>query len=125
MAALGRLSQFRVPRLSVVHADFRDFLSNHDGLTYIDSPYYSSDMQKERVYERRGADNVFREADHADLADLLSERTGWIASNSNDPWVVNRYQDFQQIEVELSYNSRSAQKKREMRETELIIVCPL
>ena len=123
-AALARVAQFKAPRLTVEHADFRDFLSANSGIVYCDSPYVSDDLSYERVYERRGTDNVFTMEDHAALADLLSKRKGWIASNSNHPWVWKRYQDYHIMEVPISYNSHQAQRKR-ARQTELLILNPL
>ena len=123
-AALSRIARFKVPRLSVEHADFRTFLANHDGLTYVDSPYVSDDSSFERVYERRGTDFLFTMEDHSDLADILSKRTGWIASNANHRWVWDRYQDHHIMEVPISYNSHQAQRKTGT-QTELLIVCPM
>ena len=121
--AFARLSRFRVPRLSVEHADFRSFLLAHDGIAYLDPPYFSDDLSYEKVYEKRAAadDNVFTRESHEDLAELLSARKGWVLSYSPHEWVRNRYRDYTQLEVEVSYMSRSSQQ-RDNRDTELIII---
>ena len=127
LAAFQRLSHFRAPRLAVERADFRDFLNENDGICYIDSPYVSDDLSYEKVYEKRQAeaDNIFSREDHEALADILcARRTGWIASNSPHDWVRERYRDYQQVEVNVTYASRSAQQKRN-RDTELLIISPL
>ena len=122
--ALARIAQFRAPRLSVEHADFRDFLNNHDGIVYADSPYFSERGEMEAVYEKRGeADSVFTRADHEALADLLCSRSGWIASNHDCDWVRNRYRGYEMHAVSVNYASRSAQQKSN-RGDELIIVSP-
>lgn len=124
--AFARIARLKAPRLSVQCADFREFLSANDGFCYVDSPYVSDDLSYEKVYEQRGAedDNIFRMEDHSDLADILSQRTGWIASNSPHEWVKERYRDYQQIEVHVSYMSRSSQQ-RDNRDTELLIINPM
>ena len=125
LPAFHRLARFRVPRLSVKCSDFRHFLASHDGIAYVDSPYYSDDLSYEKVYEKRGAEeeSVFSRADHEALADILCTRSGWIASNAPHDWVRSRYRDYEQVEVNVTYASRSAQQKRN-RDTELIIISP-
>ena len=122
--AFARLIQFKAPRLAVVHADFREFLHKYEGVLYCDPPYYSEDKQYEAVYKKRGTDNVFSDADHHALADLLKARKGWILSYSPHAFIRKLYRDYRQIEVNVTYASRSAQQ-RDSRDTELLIICPL
>lgn len=123
-AAFTRLSRFRAPRVSVEHADFREFLDNHDGVFYCDPPYYSDDKSYEKVYEKRYAedDNIFTNAAHEALAERLTSRRGWLLSYSPHDWVKSRYRDYPQLEVAVSYQSRCEQK-RSNRDTELLILC--
>ena len=120
--ALSRLRHFKVPRLTVEHADFREFLSAHDGVCYVDPPYYSERGEMERVYADKAETNVFSPADHEDLADILCKRKGWILSNHDCEWVRNRYKDYPQTPMKVRYSSRQMHESMDAVGKELLIV---
>lgn len=120
--------QFRAPLLTVEYANFREFLSFHDGIVYCDSPYYSERGETERVCANKLETNVFSRKNHADLAELLKTRREWIASNHDCEWVRETYRDYEIHEVERTYSSslmQSSDKKVNPRGQEVIIVDPL
>ena len=121
---LKRLSLFRCPRLSVESGDFRRFLDKHDGVVYADPPYYSDGGEMERVYANQQETNVFSREDHAELADALTARKGWVLSNSDSRWVRSRYQDYRMVPVQVRYSSRQMHGTKEDMAGELIIISP-
>ena len=118
----ARLSHFKAPRLTVAHQDYREFLSSNDGVLYIDSPYWSENQRMERIYDD-GIVPCFSKEDHEWLADALSKRTGWIASNHNCEWVRERYRDYRQVEIDIRYESANL-RNDDGPGKEILIICP-
>ena len=111
-SAIDRLYAFRVSNLSVVHADYRETLAEHeDTFLYLDPPYANG----ERLYGRKG--DMHEGFDHEELARLLWKRWGWILSYNDTPEIRSLYAGFKMVTPEWTYGMSN-----DKRSTELLIV---
>lgn len=108
-SAIERLRAFRARNLNVECEDFRDFIPTHsDTLMYLDPPYANG----ERLYGDRG--DMHDSFPHEELAALLNERSGWILSYNDTPYVRHLYARHEQINPEWVYGMSNDKHSREL-----------
>lgn len=87
---------WRNDNITFGEADYKDSLSAHDCIAYLDPPY----VLKSRFYGR-GQQGEFN---HEELRDILAERQGFIMSYGDDPLIWELYQDFKILRPQWKYN---------------------
>ena len=88
-SAIDRLRNFTAPNLYVEYADFQNTINKYpEDLLYLDPPYLVSS----NLYGKKG--NMHNQFDHAGLADLLRNRSGWILSYNDHPDIRKMYEGF-------------------------------
>ena len=93
--------------------DFRDSLSNHDCIAYMDPPY----VQKEKLYGF-GDQGEFP---HEELRDILAERQGFVLSYGDHPDIWELYKDFKIMTPKWQYGFGRAQSDASLSEELLIL----
>lgn len=106
-------SDWHNPNITFNVADFRESLSKHSCIAYLDPPY----IEKEGYY---GAGNQGEFA-HAELRDILAERQGFVMSYGNHPMVHDLYRDFTILKPRWSYGIGRASGRPEL-SAELLII---
>ena len=115
VAHIRRLAAFRLPTLSVAHADFRKSLLQHPNtFAYCDPPYF---LDGKRLYGKLHTD-----FDHALLAQILRNRKAWLLSYDDCPEVRQLYSGFRIETVSWSYGMASTGKNFDGASKEVVIL---
>ena len=97
-SAIERLRDLNIKGLSVRHADFRKTLERHpDTFLYLDPPYANGG----KLYGRKG--DMHEGFAHAELADELRRRDGWILSYNDCEFVRKLYKGQKFLEPQWLY----------------------
>ena len=88
-SSIERLRCFKIGKLSVEYADYKNSIPKHKNmLLYLDPPY----LIESRLYGRKG--DLHKDFDHEGLAKLLKKRSNWILSYNNSKEIHEFYSDF-------------------------------
>ena len=108
-----RWSDWFVPNITFTVADYKDSLSAHDGIAYVDPPY----VNKPHFYGK-GKQGEFA---HQELRDILAARGGFILSYGDDPLIRELYQDYRILTPQWAYGNGKAKGAPE-HSSELLIL---
>lgn len=101
-SAIERLANLRLDNLTVECADFSDSLARHaDDFLYLDPPYPIG-KGKEKLYGIRG--DLHRGFRHAELAEILRARDGWVLSYNDCEMVRGLYHGYTFLTPEWGYS---------------------
>ena len=103
------LENFTAPGIEVVCADWVDTLTEHSSLfAYLDPPYWiGRNLYGDKSERGEGFD-------HAELADYLRHRQGWLLSYNDCPEVRRLYEGFRVLEPEWLTGMGVDKRKREL-----------
>ena len=108
-SAIDRLRQLHAPNLHVTCADFAETLDRFpDDLLYLDPPYHNG----QKLYGTRG--DMHDGFPHEQLADMLTQRAGWILSYNDNSEVRRLYQGFEIHTPDWLYGMGRSKKSREL-----------
>jgi len=113
IARIKKIASFR-HRISLYNLDAEDLLRNvvptlpDKTLVYLDPPYY---VKGKDLYQ-----NHFKHDDHVSLANVATNniRQHWIVSYDFVPEISEIYEDFRQVDYQLSYSAATRQKGSEL-----------
>ena len=113
IARIEKIASYR-QRISLYNEDAGDLLRNivprlpDKTLVYLDPPYY---VKGKDLYQ-----NHFVHQDHVDLAEAVKNniRQNWMVSYDFVPEISDIYEDFRQIDYQLSYSAATRQKGSEL-----------
>jgi len=108
-AAIDRLNQFSIDGFSVDEADFSQSIPKHkNDFLYLDPPYANGG----RLYGKKG--DCHMGFDHAQLADLLKSRDGWILSYNDCEEVRDLYNGYRMLAPEWIYGMSNGEASKEL-----------
>ncbi len=113
VARIEKIAMYR-GRISIYNEDAGDLLQNivpnlpDKTLVYLDPPYY---VKGKDLYQ-----NHFVHQDHVTLAEIVKNniRQNWIVSYDFVPEISDIYEDYRQIDYQLSYSAATRQKGSEL-----------
>ena len=109
LTSIERLRKFYNPNIKVLHADFKNSLTeNPDLFTYLDPPY----PIKSSLYGKKG--DAHKDFDHAGLANILRNREDWILSYNDCIEIRELYFDFRIISPEWKYGMSTNKQSNEV-----------
>jgi len=108
-SAIKRLEDFHIDNFSVAKADFKESLKQHaTDFLYLDPPYANG----QKLYGNRGECHM--DFDHEALADLLTQRDGWILSYNDCEKIRKMYNGYKFLKPEWTYGMSNNKKSSEV-----------
>ena len=107
---IKRLAEFSNRNLQVEHADYRDALAKRSSeFLYCDPPYL---IESSVLYGRNGS--THRGFDHAELADTLRQRSGWILSYNDCAEIRRLYAGYRMLQPQWKYSMSGGKPSSEL-----------
>jgi len=108
-SAIDRLRNFKSTSLTAQCIDYKAALETHKNLfLYLDPPYANGG----KLYGQRG--DMHEHFDHAELADMLNARDGWILSYNDCTLIRDLYSRHTIIEPEWTYGMSANKDSKEL-----------
>lgn len=108
-SAIERLENFKVDNFHVENSDFHDSLKKHKtDFLYLDPPYANGG----KLYGKKGS--THEAFDHEGLADIITQRKGWILSYNDCEKVRKLYKGFKSIVLNWAYGMNNNKKSNEL-----------
>jgi len=101
-------------RLTFECCDYETALAKyHDMPAYLDPPYaLEDDGGKDNLYGTQG--DTHKGFDHERLADILHNRTDWILSYNDSPYIRDLYYNYEILQPEWNYGLNKSRKSNEV-----------
>lgn len=107
--SIKRLREFKAKNLSVECLDFKESISTHENVFLCCDPPY---VIKNNLYGNKGS--AHKNFDHEGLANVLTQRTGWILSYNDCEYIRELYKDYKFIYPQWSYGMSKNKKSNEV-----------
>ena len=107
-SSIQRLRDFKAPHLTVDCIGYKASMAVEVGyFMYLDPPY----KIKDNLYGKNG--DLHKNFNHEEFADYLTDPIfdNWILSYNDDPWIRERYKDYEIIELSWAYGMSNKKGK--------------
>lgn len=115
LSSVSRIRKLDLSNIDFYNLDFENFIqqyssTNNNQLIFLDPPYYLE--KKSKLYGKNGS--MHQGFDHERLHKILSERTNWIMTYNDCPYIRRLYKDNIILEAKWCYGMNKSKESSEI-----------
>jgi DNA adenine methylase len=114
-SSIDKIANLSLDKFNIYNLDFKDFIESYydasdKALLFLDPPYYLEKNSK--LYGNKG--DMHENFDHIGLHQVLSNKTNWILTYNDSPYIRELYNDFIILDTKWSYGMNTSKKSSEI-----------